>query len=146
VHSKDEIDGSGSSSPSGLSKARSAGSFESSRTVGGLRGWLKGEDAEKEKEKELQEKMAEIEVQREIEREVEEDRNEARGMKAVDRAGSATPKRAHRHDEEADHGGEARVKRIVLKGRKGRIACFKVFEEVGVLAVLREQGYVMIHA
>ena len=140
VHSKDDIDGSGSNSPTGLSKARSTGSFESSRTVGGLRGWLKGEDSEKEKEKELQEKMAEIEVQREIEREVEDERNEARGMEAVERAGSSTPKRAHHHDDESERAGQACVRRIVLRGRKGRIVTFKVFEEVGVLAVLREQG------
>jgi hypothetical protein len=140
VHSKDEMDGSGSSSPTGLSKARSAGSFESSRTVGGIRAWLKGEEPDKEKERELQEKMAEMEVQREIEREVEDERNEARGMEAVERAGSSTPKRAHRHDEETAHAAEARIKRIVLRGRKGRIVAFKVFEEVRVLAVLREQG------
>ena len=147
VHSKEDIESSGSTSPTGpiySGKARSTASFDSSRTerTGGLRGWLRGEnDGREEREREMKEQLEEVEVEREMEREKEEEKRELQEMRAMRRVEEDTPRLGVDVGAEVHRGERVMVKRIVLSQvARGRIVSIQVFKAAGVLAVLRDIG------
>lgn len=147
VHSKDEIESTGSTSPTGpghSGKARSTASFDSSRTerTGGLRGWLRGDqDGKQEREKEMREQLEEVEVEREIERERDEERREAQEKKAMESVEDSTPNIGFKAELEKDGADTTRLRRIVLgQPARGKIVSLQVFKSASVLAVLRDIG------
>ncbi len=147
VHSKDEIETNGlTSPPPGQSgQSRSTTSIESNRTASGLRGWFKSEEEKvQERDKEMKERLEEVEVQREMDREREEEKRESEEWKAVERCGSSTPKMGYIKEGTTDESGskaQTTFKRILL-GRRGQgtVVCLRVLDDIGVLAVLRDIG------
>jgi hypothetical protein len=150
VHSKEDIESSGSTSPNGphyTGKARSTASFDSSRTerTGGLRGWLKGDNEREERERDMKEQLEEVEVEREMEREKEKEKREVQEMKAMKRVEEATPNLGSKVDIEAGTKEGVKVKRIALdQVARGRIVSLQVFRAIDTLAVLRDIGCVFI--
>jgi hypothetical protein len=150
VHSKDDIEGSGlTSPPPGQQGSRSTASLESNRTIGGIRAWFKSdEEKAMERDKEMKERLEEVEVQREMEREVEEDKRDKDDIKALERCLTSTPQpesgqTSAVEDVQTDAQPGGSLKRIVLdQPSRGSIVCVRVLERVHVLAVLRDIGYV----
>ena len=146
VHSKDDIESSGSVSPpaQGNGVARSTASFDSGRAerTGGLRGWLRGEqDGKEERERDMKQQLEEIEVERAMEKEREEERREAQERIAMQRVGGTTPRISGQADSTERPEDGVRLKRVVLdQVGRGRIVSMLVFKEIGVLAVLRDIG------
>lgn len=146
VHSKDDIESSGSVSPpaQGNGVARSTASFDSGRAerTGGLRGWLRGEqDGKDEHERDMKQQLEEIEVERAMEKEREEERREAQERIAMQRVGGTTPRISGQAEGSTRPEDGVRLKRVVLdQFGRGRIVSMLVFEEIGVLAVLRDIG------
>jgi hypothetical protein len=104
-----------------------------------------GEDnTEENHRKELMERVAEVEVEREMIREVEEDKREAEDGKIIHeakRTPSGTPRLS---GDPGDRTGQTgRATRIVLRDTaRGKVVQLKVDEDLGVLLVLRDIGYV----
>lgn len=112
-----------------------------------MRGWLRGDDDTKEREKEIAEKMEEVEVEREMMKEVEEEKRELEEQAAVEKCEVSTPKGTVDGSEKCGQDKESGVmiRRIVLdQPGRGNIVQLKVFQELGLLVVLRDIGSVIL--
>ncbi|WVR08230.1 hypothetical protein IAU60_005277 [Kwoniella sp. DSM 27419] len=139
VHGKeDHVEHSGATSP------RSTGSVGTEPTSRfGLfgRGSVSNDD---DREKELREQMSEIQVDREMEQERKEDQREKEDLRMVEAAIERSPTPMLDYDTRRSSAAEpptANVKRLLLRSMgQGKIVQMKVFEDVRVLCILRDEG------
>lgn len=162
VHGQNDHD---KSSMSGTTSPRSVRSMDvRTSSLGGLMSWAigdgEGEKAGmKEQEEDLQQQMEEVEVEREMERGRREEMEEKEGMEKVMLLKSPRSPLSFEHQREElkrtntgrakirnnRRRGEEAIRRVYLpRSRDGEIVCLKVVEELGVLAVLRDTGSVLL--
>jgi alkylation response protein AidB-like acyl-CoA dehydrogenase len=105
-------------------------------------GWAKSSETDEEKnKKELAEQVAEIAVEREMQKETEDEARQEEDRKLIEAAMAksvASPALT-----EASGVGRQRipVRRIVLRDPgRGKVVATKVFGELGLLCVLRDEG------
>ena len=135
VHGKEDHE-------SGATSPLSAASVESARAVPNRWSWLRGgEGVGKERGKELNEKMEEVEVEREMEREVREEVKESEDRRAVEMAGVKSTPRFPDEASPKPNNPPIQAMRIILpQPGRGTIACLRVFKEIGLLGILRDEG------
>ncbi|WVQ75054.1 hypothetical protein IAR50_004663 [Cryptococcus sp. DSM 104548] len=139
---------SGTTSPkSSLSLATSTLTNETASGTGRMFRFLRRGSDEDETEREsrdLDEEVQEIQVETEMEKERKDAKREKEEMGRVERAIGKSPRVAGGKSHAEEHGcewGSKKVWRIVLRqvGR-GNIVSLKVYADLGILAVLRDEG------
>lgn len=130
---------SGATSPKSV---RSSDSQQAPSIGGRLMGWAKGAGEEKHHaKKELEEQVAEIAVEREMELETEKDTRQEEEMKTVEEAITRASPTHTPADQPIRSTRTDAIRRIILgKPGLGKVVSMEVYEELGLLCVLRDIG------
>lgn len=111
-------------------------------------GWAKSSETTEEKnKKDLADQVAEIAVEREMQKESEEEAKQEEERKLIDAAIAKSAASPALTEASGSVPQGISVRRIILRNPgRGKVVAMKIFGELGLLCVLRDEGYVQAQA